>query len=86
MSHLLLIRQLSLRALIALVALSCGAAASAQPLTESRARTTRAVRASAIIEAAVPQERPDDSRIFRFGRSIVRVGQNVTLGDSESVR
>ena len=86
MSHLLLIRQHWLRALIALVALSCGAAASAQPLTESRARTPRAVRASAIIEAAVPQERPDDSRIFRFGRSIVRVGQNFTLGDSESVR
>jgi len=86
MSHLLLIRQHWLRALTALVALSCGAAASAQPLTESRARTARAVRAAAIIEAAVAQERPDDSRIFRFGRSIVRVGQNFTLGDSESVR
>lgn len=86
MSHLLSIRQHSLRALIALVALSWGAAAGAQSLTESRVRTPRAVKASAVIEPAVPQERPDDERIFRFGRSIVRVGQNFTLGENESVR
>ena len=86
MSHLLSIRQHSLRALIALVALSWGAAAGAQSLAESRVRTLRAVTASAVIEPAVPQERPDDERIFRFGRSIVRVGQNFTLGENESVR
>ena len=86
MSHLLSIRRHSLRPLIALVALSWAAAAGAQPLTESKPRAARTVSASVVMEPAVPQERPDEERIFRFSRPIVRVGQNFTLREGESVR
>jgi uncharacterized RDD family membrane protein YckC len=86
MSHLLSIRQHSLRIVIALVALSWGAAAAAQPLTESKPRAARVVRASAVIERDVTQEQPDEVRIFRFNRDLVRIGQNFTLGQGESVR
>jgi len=86
MSHLLSIRQHSLRIVVALVALSWGAAAAAQPLTESKPRAARVVRASAVIERDVTQEQPDEVRIFRFNRDLVRIGQNFTLGQGESVR
>jgi len=86
MSHLLSIRQNSRRIVIALVALSWGAPAGAQPFAESKLRPARVVRASAVVERGITQEQPDEERIFRFNRPIVRVGQNFTLGQGESVR
>lgn len=86
MSHLLSIRRYSHRILIALAALSCGGAAHAQTLADSEPRAERAVRASAVIESASTQEQPDEERIFRFNRDIVRIGQNFTLRERESVR
>jgi uncharacterized RDD family membrane protein YckC len=85
MSHLLSIRQNSLRVVIALVALSWGTPAGAQSFAESTPRQPHLVRAAAVIERSVTQEQPDEERIFRFHRHIVRVGQNFTLGQGESV-
>ncbi len=86
MSHLLSIRENSRRIVIALVALSWGAPAGAQPFAESKLRPARVVRASAVVDRGLTQEQPDEERIFRFSRPIVRVGQNFTLGQGESVR
>ena len=71
---------------MAVVALSWSAAAGAQPPAESKPRVARVVRASAVIESAAPQERPDEERIFRFNRPIIRVGQDFTLREGEAVR
>jgi uncharacterized RDD family membrane protein YckC len=86
MSHLLSIRQNWRRILIALVALSWGAPAGAQPFAESKPRPARVVRASAVVERSITQEQSNEERIFRFNRPIIRVGQNFTLGQGESVR
>ena len=86
MSHILSIRQTPLRILIALVALSWCTPAAAQSFAEPKPHAARVVRASAVIERSVTQEQPDEPRIFRFNRDLVRIGQNFTLGQGESVR
>ncbi len=87
MSYLPSIGQTSRRVLIAVGALlSCAAIAGAQPHVDSEPRTMRVVRTALAVERMINQERQDEERTFRFNRPIVRVGQNFTLGQGESVR
>jgi len=87
MSYLPSISQTSRRVVIALAALlSCAAIAGAQPGVDSRPRAMRVVRAALAVERVIRQERPDEGRIFHFSRPIVRVGQDFTLGQGDSVR
>ena len=87
MSSLPSISQTSRRVVIAFAALlSCAAIAGAQPRVDSEPRTMRVVRTALAVERIITQERPDEERTFRFSRPIVRVGQNFTLGQGESVR
>ena len=87
MSYLPSIGQTSRRVLIAFAGLlSCAAIAGAQPRVDSEPRAMRVVRTALAVERVITQERPDEERTFRFSRPIVRVGQNFTLGQGESVR
>ena len=86
MSYLPSIGQTSRRVLIAVALLSCATIAGAQPHVDSEPRTMRVVRTALAVERMINQERQDEERTFRFNRPIVRVGQNFTLGQGESVR
>ena len=85
MSYMPSIRRYSLPAAIAVAALlAWNATVAAQARLASHSHPPRLVQAALVISRAI-QERVDEQE-FRFSRPIVRIGQNFSLGENETVR
>ncbi len=84
MSNPISIRRYSLLVAIALVALLSFDAAAAAPGRVTRSQTAPVDQASVMAERSIAQERFDFQE-FRFSRPIVRVGQDFSLGENETV-
>ena len=85
MSQIIRLRRSSLFAAIVIVALVAFDVAAAPARQPSKATAARAERASLAAEPSMTQER-FEFQDFGFTRRIVRVGQNYSIGESESVR
>jgi uncharacterized RDD family membrane protein YckC len=86
MSYFPSISQTSRRIVITVaVLLSWATAAGAQPRADSEPHAVRLARTALAVERALTQEQPEEERRFRFNRDIVRIGQNFTVREGESV-